>query len=57
METNGGVYLVIPLLGDDDRYHPTWMGVVYGPIPDARNGFTAGADSPSFCVWAVPGTE
>jgi len=54
---NGGVFMVIPLLGDDDLYHPTWIAVVYGPAPDDENGLSCGAESPSFCVWAVPGTH
>lgn len=55
--TDCSVFFIVPMLGDDDVYHPTWVAVIYAPIPDEKNGFEAGADSPSFCVWAVPGTH
>jgi hypothetical protein len=52
-----GVWFMIPMLGDDDLYHSTWLAVIYCPCPDIKNGLEAGADSPSFSVWAIPGTE
>jgi len=45
------------MLGDDDIYHPTWLAIIYAPKPDAKNGFEAGAESPSFSLWAIPGTH
>ena len=56
MEMNGGVFLYLPMPWDD-FYHETWASVVYGPMPTEENGLSGGAESPSFCVWAVPGTE